>query len=158
MVQLASMTTTDLAMPPHDHFPAGLDLPTLLDRAKDARSRAYAPYSGFLVGAALLTADGSIVTGGNVENGSYGMTICAERAAVVRAVAEGHKEFRAIVIAADSDRVRVAAPCGACLQVLAEFDPDDEMLVAFPHGDSTQIVRLGDLLPVRFRLNPETSA
>ena len=155
----APMTTLDVHPPDRGvAHPPDLDMDALYRRAEDARTRAYAPYSGFYVGAALLAADGSVITAGNVENGSYGMTICAERAAVVRAVAEGHSRFRAIVIAAASDDVHTAAPCGACLQVLAEFDQDERLVVAFPQGGSLQAWRLTDLLPVRFRLDPERSA
>jgi cytidine deaminase len=95
----------------------------LASRALAARQRAYAPYSRFLVGAALLCEDGVVVDGCNVENASYGLCICAERTAVAAAVAGGHRRFRAIAIATAS--TPPASPCGMCRQVLAEFTPAD---------------------------------
>ena len=91
----------------------------LLALAKRAREFAYAPYSGFLVGAALLCKDGTVFTGCNVENASYGAAICAERNAVSTAVAAGYREFESIAIAAEGDGC--VYPCGICLQVLNEF-------------------------------------
>jgi cytidine deaminase len=130
----------------------GLDFVGLHGAAEKARALAYAPYSGFTVGAALLTDSGQVVTGGNVENGSYGVTICAERAAVVRALAEGHRKFQAIAIAGDTDRVETLASCGACLQVLAEFDPSGDLEVVFPDQGRLRVAPLRELLPVQFRL------
>lgn len=127
-----------------------LDIEALYARAGVARERAYARYSKFGVGAALLTKDDNIVTAGNVENASYGLTICAERAAVVRAVAEGHRNFAAIAVAASDDRTQSLVPCGACLQVLSEFDPDKKLVVIFPEDDLLRVALLSELLPVRF--------
>ncbi|MBI4218131.1 MAG: cytidine deaminase [Elusimicrobia bacterium] len=91
----------------------------LIASAKKARNRAYAPYSKFKVGAALLTASGKVYTGCNVENASYGLTICAERVAATKAISEGEKDFRALAIA--GEKGREIFPCGACRQFLVEF-------------------------------------
>ncbi|KHN75241.1 Cytidine deaminase [Toxocara canis] len=96
-----------------------IDANALVNAAKRAMEKAYCPYSKFRVGAALLTKDGTVITGGNVENASYGGTICAERSAVVRAVAEGHTEFKAIAVAGAT--AEPISPCGICRQFLVEF-------------------------------------
>jgi cytidine deaminase len=116
----------------------------LVAQAMDAAKRAYAPYSRFQVGAVLVGKDGRIFAGCNVENISYGLTICAERNAVFVAVAAGCREFQKIVITADTDVP--ASPCGACRQVLAEFNPDLEVVLSNFHG-STETFRLSELLP-----------
>src|SRR5690606_2184470 len=121
---------------------------TLLARAREARAAAYAPYSGFPVGAALLDADGVVHAGANVENASYGLTICAERAAVFRAIGERVRSFRAIAIVGPDDD-QPCAPCGACRQVLHEFAPDLIVCLADPSGSVEQL-RLPDLLPRAF--------
>jgi cytidine deaminase len=100
--------------------PQALD--DLVRTARDVRERAYAPYSGFLVGAAVLTDDGRVFAGVNVENASYGLAICAERTAVVRAVSEGARRLTAVGVVASNDEP--TWPCGACRQVLNEFGPD----------------------------------
>ncbi len=100
---------------------------TLAAAAIDVMSRAYAPYSKFRVGAALLCADGTIFTGCNVENASYGLTLCAERNALVKAVSEGHLEFLKIVIVCSAGEP--VAPCGACRQCLWEFAPQLEVIM-----------------------------
>jgi cytidine deaminase len=116
----------------------------LFKAALEARHRAYAPYSRFAVGAALLTRSGAIFTGVNVENVSLGLTICAERAAVSAAIAGGEKEFVAIGVVSDSDEP--AIPCGACRQVLAEFNPTMTVITSTVAG-TTQEFQLGELLP-----------
>lgn len=123
----------------------------LIDAAIEARGRAYAKYSNYQVGAALLGGDGQIVTGCNVENVSYGLAICAERAAVFNAVASGMRSFAAIAVATDGG----ASPCGACRQVLAEFC-DDLLVLLVDASEQTPTVevRLKDLLPGRFELPP----
>ena len=116
----------------------------LVAQAMEVAGRAYAPYSKFLVGAILVGKDGRIFAGCNVENISFGLTICAERNAVFAAVAAGCREFEKIVIVADTEVP--ASPCGACRQVLAEFDPDLEIVLANFRGQ-TEIFRLSQLLP-----------
>jgi len=116
----------------------------LVAQAIEVAGRAYAPYSKFLVGAVLVGRDGRIFAGCNVENISFGLTICAERNAVFAAVAAGCREFEKIVIVADTEVP--ASPCGACRQVLAEFDPDLEIVLANFRGQ-TEMFRLSQLLP-----------
>jgi len=122
---------------------------TLIQAALDARERAYAPFSKFYVGAALETTTGEIFAGCNVENSSYGLTICAERFAVGAAVAAGHREFKRVIVAADSK----ASPCGACRQVLAEFG-NLEVIMVDPQGTVTHTRQLDELLPEQFKLEP----
>lgn len=123
------------------------DYEKLLKRARDAREKAYAPYSGFKVGAALLTAGGHIITGGNVENASYGLSICAERAALFAAVAEGQRDIRAIAVAAPGP----TAPCGACRQVMMELAPDADVITE-EEGGSLRVQKVRELLPDAFTL------
>lgn len=128
---------------------ASLNAPdTLLDQARIARENAHAPYSRFTVGAALLTEDGRVFTGCNVENASYGLTICAERVAVFKAISEGVRDFRAIAVIGPEDDVP-CSPCGACRQVLHEFNP--EMRVIVPSGPgSSRVWTVSELLPHAF--------
>ena len=119
----------------------------LVKAAREVQTKAYAPYSNFKVGAALLGKSGAIFTGCNVENASYGMTMCAERNAASHAVASGEREFSAIVIATDSPQP--TPPCGACRQVLVEFSPDMEVILVNSAGQR-QILSLQSLLPHRF--------
>jgi cytidine deaminase len=121
---------------------------TLLAQARLARENAHAPYSRFSVGAALLTDDGRVFTGCNVENASYGLTVCAERVAVFKAISEGVRDFRAIAVIGPEDDVP-CSPCGACRQVLHEFNP--EMRVIVPSGPGSSRVWTGsELLPHAF--------
>lgn len=113
-------------------------------QAIEVAGRAYAPYSRFHVGAVLVGKDGRTFAGCNVENISYGLTICAERNAVFAAVAAGCREFEKIVITADTELP--ASPCGACRQVLAEFNPDLEVVLSNFRGQ-TETFRLSQLLP-----------
>jgi len=117
----------------------------LVRAALEAREHAYAPYSHFRVGAALLTRSGRVFTGANVENASYGLSVCAERVAAFNAVAAGEREFEAIAVVTGNG----VMPCGACRQVLAEFGPDMRIIVADAEGNS-RTYRLPDLLPGRF--------
>ncbi|MFZ5898166.1 MAG: cytidine deaminase [Bacillota bacterium] len=121
----------------------------LVKAALQARTRAYAPYSGFRVGVALLTAGGRVFTGCNVENASYGLTMCAERVAVGKAVSDGEREFVAIAVAGNGQEK--CLPCGACRQVLAEFAPDLAVIAANEYGGYT-VKRLSELLPQSFCL------
>jgi cytidine deaminase len=118
----------------------------LLSRARDVRARAYAPYSKFAVGAVLVTDDGSIFEGVNVENASFGLTICAERSAAVSAISAGKQSFRAIAIA--GPETTVTAPCGACRQFLNEFNP--QLAVAYTTPSGVTVTTLDQLLPSAF--------
>lgn len=116
-------------------------LENLFERALEASKKAYAPYSQFRVGAALLLEDGSVVTGVNVENRSYGLTNCAERTAIFKAVSEGKKDFRAVAIATP-DADYPVSPCGACRQVISEFMSGDIPVI---FGSSLDNVVLTDV-------------
>ena len=119
----------------------------LFDKAVDAAKGAYAPYSGFRVGAAILCDDGTVFTGCNIENASYSVTVCAERVALFSAVAAGYRRFVAIAVAgsADGDFTKPCPPCGVCRQALAEF-MDADAAVILADGVHT----LGELLPMSF--------
>ncbi len=119
----------------------------LLAAARGARDRAHARFSGFKVGAALETADGAIVTGCNVENATYGLTLCAERVAVFRAIAEGHRSFRRVAVVADTDTL--TPPCGACRQILWEFGGDLGLVLGNLDGKTLRLT-MKDLLPLPF--------
>ncbi|MCK8826916.1 cytidine deaminase [Natroniella acetigena] len=106
----------------------------LIAEAKQAREKAHVPYSNFKVGAALLTTDGEIYTGCNVENSSYGLTNCAERTAIYKAVSEGDKEFEAIAIIADTEGA--CSPCGACRQVILEFGSEIDVIMTNLNGET----------------------
>ena len=127
-------------------------LAELIKHASDVRHNAYAPHSGYLVGAAVRTSDGAVHVGVNVENASYGMTICAERSAVMAAVAAGAKPGQ-IVAAAVVTRDG-GTPCGACRQVLFEFGEFPVALVRAGEEHDPQVYGLGELLPEGFRLRP----
>jgi cytidine deaminase len=119
----------------------------LLRAALDAREHAHAPFSNFRVGAAIEDSSGRIHTGCNVENATYGLTICAERVAVFKAISEGAREFRRVAVAADTDVL--TPPCGACRQILWEFGGDIELVLVNPRG-ATETFRLKDLFPRPF--------
>jgi cytidine deaminase len=119
----------------------------LLQAALDARRYAHAPYSHFQVGAAVETADGRIFTGCNIENASYGLTVCAERVAVFKALSEGARGFRRVAVAAATDVL--TPPCGACRQILWEFCGDVELTLVNPQG-VTEVFRMKDLFPRPF--------
>jgi cytidine deaminase len=126
---------------------SGSDRDALVDAARRAREHAHARFSGFKVGAALETADGAIVTGCNVENATYGLTICAERVAVFKAISEGHRAFTRVAVVADTESP--TPPCGACRQILWEFGGDLEVILANLREEKGRY-RLKDLLPLPF--------
>ncbi|MBE6854848.1 MAG: cytidine deaminase [Ruminococcus sp.] len=126
---------------------------SLFHTARSAAQHAYAPYSNFRVGAALLCADGTVYTGCNVENAAYPLCTCAERTAICKAVSEGNRTFSAIAITS-LDSADACLPCGSCRQTLAEFCTDDFLvIVQGDSADSVRAYRLGDLIPAVFRLN-----
>jgi len=124
---------------------------SLLDSARQAALHAYAPYSGFRVGAALRLTSGEIVTGANVENVSYGLTICAERSALVRAVSQFGPDIRVEAVAVANLNAAPSPPCGACRQVLAEFIVPDAPVV-FPAADGDRTMSFRELLPLAFEM------
>ncbi len=121
---------------------------TLIQKALEARKESYSPYSKFAVGAALEAEDGTVILGANVENASYGLTICAERVALVKAVTQGIKKFKRIAVIADTPGP--VAPCGSCRQMLNEFAPNLEIILANTKGQS-ETTTLDQLLPKAFR-------
>ena len=119
----------------------------LLSAALAVRQNAFAPFSKFQVGAAIEDVDGRIHTGCNVENATYGLTVCAERVAVCKAISEGARKFRRVAVAADTDSL--TPPCGACRQILWEFCGDIEITLVNPRG-KMEVYRLRDLFPKPF--------
>ena len=119
----------------------------LIQIARQARQWSYAPYSNYMVGAAVLTASGRIYDGANVENAAYPVTICAERVAIFKAVSEGEKEFLALAVVS----ANAGTPCGSCRQVMAEFGLDSVVLIADENGRLRQKTTLAKLLPGAFR-------
>lgn len=124
----------------------------LIELAKEAMTHAYAPYSGYQVGAALLCADGTVYQGCNIENSSYGCTICAERTAFFKAVYDGHRAFSAIAICGGKGGIITGPfpPCGACRQVMREFCQDDFLIHLAGTGDSYETCTMSQLLPHSF--------
>jgi cytidine deaminase len=119
----------------------------LIEAARGARERAVAPFSKFKVGAALEAADGTVITGCNIENSTYGLTVCAERVAVFKAVSEGHRSFRRIAVVADTQEP--TPPCGPCRQILWEFCGDIEVILA-NLTEEKGCYQMKDLLPLPF--------
>ena len=124
----------------------------LIEQAKEAMTHAYAPYSGYKVGAALLCADGTVYCGCNVENASYTPTVCAERSALFKAVYDGHRAFTAIAVCGGKDGVITGAfpPCGVCRQVMREFCGDDFAVYMVTGPDTYEQCSLAQLLPYSF--------
>ena len=122
------------------------EIQKLINRAIVARKTSYSPYSHFGVGAALLCDDDTVYEGCNIENASYGLTNCAERTAIFKAVSEGHKRFKALAVVADTEEP--CSPCGACRQVISEFEIP-RIIMANLKGDYT-VVEIDELLPFRF--------
>lgn len=123
-----------------------MNLKTLFESALEASSHTYSPYSSFPVGAAILLPDGTVITGTNVENRSYGLTNCAERTAIFSAVAKGYKTFSAIAIAAPKADYPVS-PCGACRQVMSEFAPETVPVIFGSSWDNRIETTIGKLFP-----------
>ena len=130
------------------------EIQNLILNAFEGRTRSYCPYSGFAVGAALLTSSGEIFRGCNVENSSYGATICAERTAALKAVSEGEREFKAIAIVGGPKDAKelsdYAYPCGVCRQFLSEFASPDMTVIVAKSIDDKKIFKLSELLPAAF--------
>ncbi len=122
------------------------EINTLIQFATVAREQSYSPYSNFAVGAALLCQDGTVYQGCNIENASFGMTNCAERTAIFKAVSEGYRLFQAIAVIADTEGP--CAPCGACRQVMVEFNIPTIILTNLK--GHTQVYTLDELLPLSF--------
>ena len=126
-----------------------MDKKELMEIAKKASVNAYAPFSNFKLGAALETESGKVFTGVNVENSSYGLTNCAERTAIFKAVSEGERKFKRLVIYVDSDKL--FPPCGACRQVISEFS-NDLPIIIFSNKDIVE-TNINELLPMSFQLD-----
>ena len=117
-------------------------------KAKEAYAKAYAPYSNFRVGAAALTESGKVVNGCNVENASYGLTVCAERNCIANAVIQGEQNIKSIVVY--TEQVKLTPPCGACRQVIAEFLPQDGEVMSINHLGDYELWSVSELLPNAF--------
>lgn len=120
----------------------------LYEMAVKAKEYAYAPYSGFKVGAAVLTSDGMVFLGNNIENASYGATVCAERVAIFKAVSEAKKNIVKLAIASDTNDFTM--PCGICRQVISEFMPDGEIILG--SENEIKVCKVSELLPYAFKL------
>ncbi|MEN0649854.1 cytidine deaminase [Caldifermentibacillus hisashii] len=125
-----------------------MDIEQLIEEAKEARKQAYVPYSKFAVGAALLTENGNVYRGCNIENAAYSMANCAERTAFFKAISEGEKNFKLLAVVADTDRP--CSPCGACRQVISEFCPPDMKVVLTNLKGDLLETTVKELLPGAF--------
>lgn len=127
----------------------------LIRKSLEARNRAYAPYSGYKVGAAVYTGDGSMYSGCNIENATYGATNCAERTAIFKAVSEGERLIRAIAITGGyetGDELEYAYPCGTCRQVISEFADGDTVIIVAVSEEDYRVYKVEELLPEAFAL------
>ena len=124
-----------------------MDYKELVEKAIEAKSNALPKYSNFYVGAALLTEDGKIYTGCNVESSSYSLTMCAERTAIFKAISEGERNFKAIAVAHDHDDF--ISPCGACRQVISDLCGDIDVILLKANG-KTKVIKISELLPLAF--------
>jgi cytidine deaminase, homotetrameric len=124
----------------------------LIDKAISAREAAYCPYSGFAVGACLVTKNGTFITGCNIENTSYSPTVCAERVAFFKAVSSGEREFQAIAIVGGmvAEALTFCSPCGVCRQVMSEFCESDFQIILAKSREDYTVYTLNDLLPLAF--------
>ncbi|CAM3756625.1 cytidine deaminase [Mesobacillus zeae] len=125
-----------------------MDAKMLVEKAIEAQSKAYVPYSNFQVGAAVLTESGNVYLGCNVENASYGLTNCAERTAIFKAVSEGDREIKAIAVVGRTDGP--VSPCGACRQVIAEFSTDETKIYLANNDGAIQKTTIAEILPGYF--------
>ena len=123
----------------------------LIENAIEARQKAYAPYSSFKVGAALLAKSGKVYEGANIENASFSLTNCAERTALFKAVFDGEREFEAIAIVGGKDKLEFCPPCGACRQALSEFCKSDFKVILFD-GKEEKVYTFDEVLPLTFKL------
>ena len=127
-----------------------IDYKLLMDKAKEASKMSYSPFSKFAVGAGVLAGSGKIYSGCNIENSSFGMTICAERCAIFKAISEGEKEILAVAIYSPNEDD--CYPCGACRQVMYEFQGDSEVEVITEEKDSLNVRKMSDFLPFGFKI------
>lgn len=127
-----------------------IDVKDLVQRAIDAKEQAYVPYSNFRVGACALTSDGTMITGANIENASYGLTVCAERVTLFRAYAEGRRDIVALAVTADVEEP--VSPCGACRQVISELAEGAVVYLANRDGTKVKTMTVEELLPYGFKL------
>jgi len=124
----------------------------LVNKAMHVKQNSYSPYSKFRVGAVLLADNNNLYTGVNIENASYGLTVCAERTAIFKAVSEGEKKFTALALNCDADNFDYAFPCGACRQVMAEFLNESTDIIVSINTGEYKVYKLKELLPHAFKL------
>ncbi len=127
-----------------------IDYKLLMDKAKEASKMSYSPFSKFAVGAGVLAGSGKIYSGCNIENSSFGMTICAERCAIFKAISEGEKEILAVAIYSPNEDD--CYPCGACRQVMYEFQGDSEVEIITEEKDNLNVRKMSDFLPFGFKI------